>query len=301
MVLTPKNGLLVFFEEPEMKSVVTFAIISASIALTSAAHAEFQYAITSGHSDLGVALEDGVLVPHIHSHSMNFSKVDSSVPDKAASEDGSYEFTTDEAYYQVGTIHATSRPSGSQWDFLGVAAGQTYYRTPSTNQTGKQYIGFGAEEIAAGSLTSYTISDQRAIDTYGADTAPWITWTLTAATFNGEAITSSSAGQFAMWTGNSSADPVWVTTTDGIDSSDVFWMQEAGHEHLNMGFSTDGVYEITFVVGAMVDGTMIYSDPATYTFVVGNASLAAVPEPAALATLGIGGLALLNRRKKQPQ
>lgn len=249
-------------------------LLLASLAVASSQAFAFDV-FTSGHFDIGAAIDDGEMHPHIHSHT-----------------GGGTEYEVDEAAFWAKDNHLETRASGSQWDFIGVSSGQSYYRLPQNNQSGKLYIGFGVEEIDPGSVDSYTISDPRVEAIYGTDPAPFITWQLVS-------VVSSTGGAFSVWNGSSSVDPVWISSADGIGSTDFFAQQAGGHDHVNYGFSKAGLYDITFNVATMV-GNNVVEKMATYHFGIGDnyQPVAPVPEPATMTVLGFGCLMPFLRRRK---
>jgi len=121
-----------------LKKGAAFLFLSIGLIVAGASDAQAVEILTSGHYDLGVAYEDGGLEPHIHGHT-----------------GGGNEYAPDEAYFWAKDNHLFTRPAGSQWNFIGVSSGEQYYKLPTTNQVGKIYLGWGAEEIDPGVLDSY--------------------------------------------------------------------------------------------------------------------------------------------------
>jgi surface-anchored protein len=69
-------------------------------------------------------------------------------------------------------------------------------------------------------------------------------------------------------------------------------MSAGGHDHFNLGFSEEGIWEVELSVSGLLNGTDLLTDTETFTFQVGS-----VPEPSA-ALLGLlGTLSLLRRRR----
>jgi surface-anchored protein len=86
-----------------------------------------------------------------------------------------------------------------------------------------------------------------------------------------------------------------MSTVDGISSSDRILLGAGGHAHYNVGFTTPGLYEVTFTASGVhaVDGTV--SDTGTFVFAV-----QAVPEPSEYALVaGIAGLAFAAWRRRK--
>lgn len=242
-----------------MKNLITLG----TIGLAASSFAQVQ--LSDGHMDLGLAYEAGAWDPHIHVH------------------DGDIEYAPDEAYFYYGAASQSTRPAGSAYDFIGVAAGQTIFRNYTNNVVGIPWLGFGFEEIAPGTFGSYVQTDPRR-DPINAE---WVDVELLS-------YTSSNGGHAAFFQGGGTAPTVWFATADGIDSSDRFISTVGGHEHGSFVFSASGTYELTFRGSAILNGQRIYSDEYTYTFGV----MQTVPEPVTVASLGLGTLLVAIRRRR---
>lgn len=237
-----------------------FQAFLSSPGVSQAALVEF----SRGHGDLGVGYEGGELDPHWHFGAN--AVLDGSV---AGAES---EYGPGEAFARVPDP-AIGRPTGSQFDFLGIAAGENLWFLPASEDVNKPFLGFGTEELVA------------------ADWSTPIRWTLTAASMP-------TAGQFGIWGQDASLNFVApVATADGIDASDFLEINPESHLHFNLGFTELGVYDLTFDISGThaVDG--FKSSTATFKFVVGSAT--AVPEPGTFAILGLGAIGMAGARYRR--
>lgn len=229
-----------------------------------AAQGAFSTIVENGHSDIGAAYHGGALEGHVHY--------------------GVDELEADEVLYRFLPAEMETRSASASWNFIGVPAGEKFWRGRPTNNVGRQYIGMSTEEVDFNIVTPTAPTDQRIIDVYGTDAGPYIYWKLTA-------LNAPAGGVFSMFDGNSTPDPVWITTSDGIGADDVFAQQAGGHVHTNFAFSKAGFYDVTFEISAIIGG-VVQTTEATFHFEAVD-----VPEPASLSLLGLGALALLRRRR----
>lgn len=224
--------------------------------------------ISEGHTDLGLGYQGGVWDPHIHSEDLN------------------QEFEPDEAYLYYGTAARFTRPAGSAYNFTGAAEGQQIWRNFSNNVAGIPWLGFGFEEIAAGTFGTFLQTDGRRDPIV----AEWVDLQVLG-------YTAPTGGNVSFYQGGGSSPNVWFATADGIDSTDKFISTAGGHEHGSFLFTAAGIYTLTFQASAidLATNQRIFSDPYTYTFGV---EAEPVPEPATMLALGAGALALLRRRAR---
>ena len=221
--------------------------------------------LTTGHADIGLAEGPGL---SLHWHD----------------EDNAIEYEPEDAAAFVNPDHAAvTRPSGSQWDFIGTPGGGTYYQLPENQNPNLPFLGIGAEDADSGAFGSWNPNDSR-----GANSdAVWFGLRLVAVTYGGSAI----SPVFSLWKDDGFGDPVvWMTSSDGIGSADLAYAID--HEHMNFAFSDPGVYTITFEAFARdTDGTTVLtSSQGDYVFVV--------PEPASGALLLLAGTMSLARRRR---
>jgi surface-anchored protein len=76
-------------------------------------------------------------------------------------------------------------------------------------------------------------------------------------------------GHFFLWQAGSMGDfQFFMSTRDGIGSDDFFPQSVGGHSHANWGFTTSGVYHVTFEASTRRVGetTNLVSAPDTFTF-----------------------------------
>jgi len=189
-----------------------------------------------------------------------------------------------------------ARPASSTWNFLGVSAGQPIYYWAANSVPGHIYLGFGSNggTIPGGTFASYYESDAR-VD----DVAPWTKIALTAMRYHA-APGESGAANFSLWQTDIFGDAVvWMSTADGITSTDATWLIEGGHAHYNWGFTKRGHYELDFKFSGYLSGsnTFIESTAQTYHFGV-EFQPAALPEPASLFLLGIGAAMISFARRR---
>ena len=198
---------------------------------------------------------------------------------------------TDDDYEAADTIFAVYengrgvRPAGTQFDFIGNAAGAPTYFIPESQEPGHIYLGIGMDSLDSDDsrFLSYVQTDPRFNTTTA---ARWTTLTLTG--FTGP-------GQISTWQNTANGPRVLFATSDGIGATDRILTPVAGDNHFNWAFTAPGDYTATFVASAFkADGGAIASAPATYNFRVGQP----VPEPATVAALGLGAFGLLKRRRK---
>ena len=213
-----------------------------------------------------------------------------------------------------------SRPAGSQYDFIGVASGASYWELPETQNVSLLFLSIGTEELNA------------------ADFASTITWSLVGVTGTGAG---AAPGFFSVWKESGELNAL-MSTSPGAGTPNSLVVAAGGHYHFNYGFTAPGLYNVEFSAtatlaealgGGQVTGSAIYSfgvfdvgsdyaypsGPMPWTYqgqqfsipLYGNEhidmgiALAAVPEPSSvvLAGLGAAGLAgaALRRRMRRRQ
>ncbi len=199
--------------------------------------------LSTEHTDLGIEFEDGELELHAH--------VDDPVDQ---------EFGTDEAVLYAGLRAAQPRPDGSDFDFIGVAAGETIFVLPQDNDPQRLFLGVGAEEVDPTAFNGPLAMNLQAVD---------------------------GPGEFAVWQvdGLGGITPV-MATADGIDDTDQIFAAPGTHEHYNWAFTAPGIYEVQVTVsGTLTDGTAIESEPFTITFGITAFDLEASDTPTDTLTL----------------
>lgn len=138
-----------------------------------------------------------------------------------------------------------TRPSASQWDFLGIPApppALPLWILPQSNNN-RTWPGFNSPQF--GVFSSYGESDPRV----GSAPAEWITIRVVS-------VDPPPGGDFSLWTNNSGQPPiVWAATAEGawIEGMDLqpgsegdahFLFPGGNHEHLNWGFTRRGIYRV---------------------------------------------------------
>jgi surface-anchored protein len=226
------------------------------------------------------------------------------------------EFAASDAMLPVKAAAKGNRPVGSQFDFIGVAAEQPYWRLPKSQNPALLFLSIGTEELAP------------------ADFGSTITWSLISVTGSGGG---PAPGVFSMWDVDDFAALVpLMSSLPGAGTPNSLVVSAGGHYHYNYGFTAPGLYNVAFAAtatlsealgGGPVSGTAVYSfgvfdtgadyvepssTPWTYQgqeFTVAlfgdehidmGVGLAPVPEPSAAALAGIGlaavGVGALRRR-----
>jgi surface-anchored protein len=161
------------------------------------------------------------------------------------------------------------RPAGSQWDFLGVAAGEPIYILPSSGIPDTvPYLGFSTEFLSDSDFEEVTIS-------------------LTG--FDGP-----SGSTFALYTSSSN---IPMQFFQGQILGPGLVLEPGDHQHFNWSFSHLGFYELTFQFsGIYLLNNEEILGTATYGFWI-------IPEPSTgLLLLLAGGAFCLRQRigKKRP-
>lgn len=236
---------------------------AARILLASPLIASLQAAtITDGHVDIiGIGYEGGELEPHTH---VEFGTIDGvTFPDNGVG----YEYEPGELTFLVPGSTLSNRLPGSQWDPVGIDAGESYYflsqSSTQADTLGSIFAGIGTEELAP------------------ADWSTPISVTLTGKT---------GPGEFALAQIILGTPTFHMSTSDGISSADV-WAQNADeHEHFNWYFTEVGDYSLTFEFAGTHETDGLRTASATYNFSV-------VPEPSTALLGALGALGLLRRRR----
>lgn len=195
----------------------------------------------------------------------------------------------DDALLYVGQDGKTSRPSGSEFDFIGIASGASYYRLPQSQDTRLIYLGIGGGGIPSQALDRYNPNTESLGRVAGQ--ARWAKMRLDNVKHFTTAGTMGN-GIFSVWQSGDSGPVVFMSNfndnisnpnaagldaTDGISANDALWITTGGHHHFNYGFSQTGRYEVTVRLSGYLDdgnttslGTFVESTPVTLFFSVGS-------------------------------
>jgi surface-anchored protein len=136
---------------------------------------------------------------------------------------------------------ATTVPSDPLYGFLG-AAGMPVWILPQVQDESLLFLGFGSDDLPQGVFQNDTVHIR-----------------LTKV---------KGPGEFAMFGYDSFGTPfVVMNTRDGLDAADTYPFVAGSDAHFNWAFSAPGKYRVTFeTAGTLLDGTVISTGEATYTF-----------------------------------
>ena len=269
-----------------IRSAASLSLLAALAALSSAQ--SFANVFSEGHTD-GLAVDRNAADAHKFDF---FTKHDN--PDTGEEE----EYDSNTVLLQAVPLTLTSRPAGSQFDFIGVAAGSPFYWLPQT-QFGDPVLDLGtaAEDLTSSQFGAWD-PDGAGYNGVNKAVGRWVKFTLQGVTgLNGGA----ALGTISAWSGDNNGTGTpglsqkLFSTLDGLDATDAIIIGVGGHVHYNWGMSAPGYYRTTWIAESrLADGTTITSLPTSVTFLAGAQP---VPEPAPLAALGLGALALWRRRR----
>ena len=255
------------------------ALALGAFALIPASRAHAQTSLFNEHVDIGAAY-DPVTGWDLHIHD----------------ETNLAEYAPGDALLHVLPAAAAARPAGSAFDFIGVGAGQTYYRLPDTQNPALIFLGLGAEEADPNHFASWDTLDTRVASAFGTQTGKYVKFSVLNVTHTNFDATPGS-GVFSAWINDGSGPINFISSADGVSAADSAYVLAEGHQHYNWGFSAPGTYEVTFQVSSQFSagGSSNANDTATYTYVV------AAPEPGSFvfALLGLPALGLIARRRKK--
>lgn len=170
---------------------------------------------------------------------------------------------TGDVVFDVSSGAEATRPAGSQWDFLGMPAGDPVWILPQVQDPSLPWLGTSTEQTANGIFTG---NDMKLA--------------LTAV---------SGPGVVSLFQSDAFGNPlVRFATADGLSAADAINTKANTHAHYNWTFSEPGDYTLTIQASgtlvAGLGGGLTSSDSFDVNFTV-------VPEPGAYA-LAFGALAL---------
>lgn len=264
-------------------------LVLVSLCLLTASIAHAQTYLTNEHADLNIK------------YAAATNTWDMVVRD----DDNGLEIPAQDARLVVPDAAIISRPSGSNYDFTGVGAGQSLYVLPQIQDPSLMFLGVASYGTTPTSQwDSYNVSSE-AGGRLTSSAGRWIRMKLESVT--GEA-GAAAPGVFSAWQDGFGGPNTFLSSNDGIVNNgsatdDSIWVLSNGHSHYNWGFSAPGTYKVTFrpsgrqndgnaaTVGALLESTTGF----TFTFQVGSLS---VPEPSTVLLCLSAPVALLWRRKK---
>jgi surface-anchored protein len=206
-------------------------------------------------------------------------------------------YQPNEALLIINTSTLTTRPAGSEYDFLGAAPGESVWIAPFNQVPGQIYLGVESDYGFNGVDRMLPRNDTN-----------WKRWDpgngVTSHYIEMEVVGFAGPGEMSVWQVNLGNPVVALDTADGLNSSasdqDEFRQLIRGHSHYNWGFTAPGRYELTLRARTFLgpnsgSGTELVSDPTTFFFEVRGA--AAIPDAPPLGLLLCGcALALRARR-----
>lgn len=222
--------------------------------------------LTDQHVDIGIGYDTVGSAWDMHVHN----------------ETDNEEYEPGDVLLQLTSSAIRQRPNSSNFDFIGVGAGQNYWRIFSSPTSGILYLGIGTEETGD-VFESYTETDSRITQLGGNLTGEWVT--LRVKSFTGP-------GQVSLWSNTDNGPLVWFATSDGIGANDYVLVPDNSHQHFEWGFSQAGRYDVTFEASGIINGQRAFSGDVVYSF-------EAVPEPMTMTLLGLGLAAVAARRRRK--
>jgi surface-anchored protein len=239
------------------------------VAAVSSARADTLPIYRSGHAGIATKYSDGSLTM--------FLNVTPGCKDDAGNDLPVGEYSPDAIYIRASDAMKSTRLPGETWDFLGTDAGSDIWVMPQNNVEGLPYMG-----MTAGKLVANDWSGQISYSLLGVD----------------------GPGNFSVWTTDAFGAPtVYWQSSNGCDGSDSLLLNVGSAQHVNWGFTAEGVYNAQVQFSGTVAGGDAVSTAETFTFLVGSST---VPEPGTIVMLSSGavGLALSfwkRRRSKARQ
>ena len=171
-------------------------------------------------------------------------------------------YAADDALLYAGTGSQQSRPAGAEFNFIGVNAGDSYYRLPASQDPSLLYLGFAGYGVSSGDIDRYvpTAESKGRVTSSG----HWIRASLVSVTHTLPDGTPGT-GKFSMWQndvggpvvlmsshddGVANPDANGLDVTDGISGDDSLWIIAGGHLHYNFAFTQPGRYEVEYRLSA---------------------------------------------------
>ena len=194
------------------------------------------FRITGGHADVNLEFDGSELEVGFHTE---FTGGHTTIAGGAPQQN---EFEASDIVISVPAGTTTTRPVATEFDSIGVPAGQRFNVMPQTEAAseaaGVVFLGWAAEELTA------------------ADWNGDLTWTLTGVT---------GPGTFSVY--ESGLAPTFrMASSDGIAAGDSFTLEAGHHEHFNLGFSAPGRYQIQLQVAGTHNTAGAVSTTQTLNF-----------------------------------
>lgn len=227
----------------------------------------FRFLVHNGQEDTAPAVPSGMTRINAGAHiDLAFPYVEEGWELHAHLHAPDTEFEPDEVeFYADNTVRTPlPAPVPPQFAFLGAAGGSNVWILPQSSNPNAAFLGLGTEEADASLLEEWDPMDARVPS--GAVPGKFLRLEL---------VDVEGPGQFSLYQTDGFGNPtVWMASSNGIDTSDVYLQLAGGHDHANWAFTAPGEYEITF-----------------------RASTTVVPEPGAIALLAPAMMMLARRRR----
>jgi surface-anchored protein len=176
--------------------------------------------------------------------------------------DADVQYANDEAVLYAGSPSVLARPAGSEFDFIGVNAGQNFYMLPASQDPELLYLGFAAYGLDSSVDRYNPATESKGRATGSARYAKASLTDVRHTNPNGTV----GSGQFSLWQsgsfggsvvfmssysdGTANANGSGLDVTDGISADDALWITAGGHSHFNFGFTQPGRYEVDLKLSA---------------------------------------------------
>jgi len=224
------------------------------------------YDYVAGHGDIGLSYTNATDALRIYLNfdassvvrDMGGTQLSPAELNALQSPAGTGEWSMAEFRVVVPEAQQVVRAATSNWNFIGVAAGEPYWELPQSAKAGVPFFGFERRPT-----------------------------TLANATFTlGNVLLAPAGGVISAWQYDVFGEPDLGTnrywsTASGFEAANAITLSQ-GHQHFNFGFSQQGLYQFEIV------GTT----SATSQTAMGVLTVNVVPEPSS-AALGAGGIAVL--------
>lgn len=168
---------------------------------------------TSGHGDIAVAYQNGDLTAHLE---LDPDAVVDGGPVGNPPNGASF---APEAALIIVADPPVLRPSGSEWDFLGVSAGQPLHVLPQSEDPARPFLGLASETLVRGQWASLSVALV--------------------------SLEAPAGGHFALYQTDAFGSPlVKFDSADGLGADDLLPLIVGGHDHYNWAFTQPGLYRV---------------------------------------------------------